>query len=338
MNIRKIELHDTQADPLDIRIEHLSVGVDQFAFGFVQGRFSVPPRPPQVGLFEVHDDPSGMREQHLLTPVGFLAVTRQRKTDFRLVVLIERQSRLEINEQTHVARSRIDVRRHPIDVGETRRIERAQFDAAPQSGAHQTGHDVPAVHVRRLADIDRFFGREITHAERAEQVTLRAEHNRTDDNLYRIAAALFDQIGHVETALDQHIGRRARMFAVDPDVGQAVDPAEPEFGALSGLQFRSVEPARIAPLVTLPGAQFIHVGSDHRVIDQAGGQQVEFDVTGHLRRNGFHFDPGKRRRIGHGFFGLGPVREFPLAVQRNRSRRRSRARCGRDRPQQQQLT
>mgnify|MGYP002581788245 CR=1 FL=1 len=71
---------------------------------------------------------------------------------------------------------------------------------------------------------------------------------------------------------------------------------------------------------------------------QAGGQQVEFDVTGHLRRNGFHFDPGKRRRIGHGFFGLGPVREFPLAVQRNRSRRRSRARCGRDRPQQQQLT
>ena len=318
MNVGNVELHDPQADTLDVRIEHFAVGADQLALGLVESRLAIAARPPQVGLLEIRHDAARVHECDLLAPPCLLAVARQREAELRLVVQIERQLGLEIDEQAHVARSRIDMRGHPRNVREAGGLEHAQLDAAPQPCAHQTGHDVPSVHVRRLADIDRFLGREITQAEHAEQMVLRRRHDRADDHLHRIFASLLDQVRDVEAALDQHVGRAAGVLAVDPDVGQAVDAAEPQLGTLSLRKFRSGEAARVAPLMSFPRAQLIDIGPDHRVVDQAGGEQVELDIARNLGGNRLYLDPFQFSRIGNGLGRLFPVGEFPRPVQRDR--------------------
>lgn len=210
------------------------------------------------------------------------------------------------------------MRGHPRNVREAGGLEHAQLDAAPQPGAHQTGHDVPSVHVRRLADIDRFLGREITQAEHPEQMVLRRGHDRADYHLHRIFASLLDQVRDVEAALDQHVGRAAGVLAVDPDVGQAVDAAEPQLGTLSLRELRSGEAARVAPLMPFPRAQLIDIGPDHRVGDQAGGEQVELDIAREPARESSLPRPLSIQPDRNGLGRLFPVGEFPRSVQRDR--------------------
>ena len=56
MNVGNVELHDPQADTLDVRVEHFAVGTDQLALGLVESRLAIAARPPQVGLLEIRHD------------------------------------------------------------------------------------------------------------------------------------------------------------------------------------------------------------------------------------------------------------------------------------------
>ena len=195
-------------------------------------------------------------------------------------------------------------------------FQHLQFHAAPQSGAHQPRHDVPAVGVGCTARVDRLDLCEI-EADRGRDVLAAFDYRRTDVNLQRVLFADgFQRLGDVETMLDEHVVGRSDLPAVDPDVGITVDAVEIELDMVAVGMFGRGERAAVTPLVTLPRAQVVDVAADLELFDQPRGQQVQLHVSRNGGVDGFHLDlPGIGRRYDRGV-SLRPVVESPFAVER----------------------
>ena len=175
-------------------------------------------------------------------------------------------------------------------------FQHLQLHAAPQSGAHQPRHDVPAVGVGRTACVDRFDLCEID-ADRRRNVLAALDHRRTDVNLQRVFfAGGFQRFGHIEAVFDEHVVGRSDLTAVDPDVGITDDTVEIEPDAVAVRMFGGGERAAVTPLVTFPRAQVVDIAADFGLLDQPRGQQVQFHVPRNGRVDGFHLDlPGVGR-------------------------------------------
>lgn len=159
-------------------------------------------------------------------------------------------------------------------------FQHLQLHAAPQSGAHQPRHDVPAVGVGRAARVDRLDLCEID-ADRRRNVLASFDHRRADVDLQRVLfAGGFQRLGDIETVLDEHIVGRSDLPAVDPDVGITVDAVEIELDMVAVGMLGRGERAAVTPLVTFPRTQVIDVAADFGLLDQPAASRSSSTFPG----------------------------------------------------------
>ena len=120
---------------------------------------------------------------------------------------------------------------------------RAHFEphAAPDAAERHVRHDVPAVHVRRLAE--ELVVRAAAHhpAELAGNLVARREAHRTDQHLHRVLRAHTDLVRHVELVRNEHVLRLADLLPVEEHVRERVDAVEHEHRPLARFARRTGE-------------------------------------------------------------------------------------------------
>ena len=202
-----------------------------------------------------------------------------------------------------------------MGVDDVHRWLHLEGDSAPQAGAHQPGHDVPAVGVGRPARKDGFHLREVETDRRGDALAA-FDDGRADIHFQEVVRpGRRYGVRDIEVMLHQHVVGAADMPPVQVDLGEAVDAAEVQEEVVFLCVGRRGEMSAVAPLVSFIGTEQVDVAACLGILDEACGEQVEFHVAGHGGRHGLETDAVHPLRRDDGRPPLGPVIQCPSPVQ-----------------------
>ena len=157
-----------------------------------------------------------------------LAVARERRPHNRLVVVAERNvdPAPDSDVRSPVLQVQpLDDPRHVVDLHERTLL---QSHVLPDAAHGKMRHDVPAVHVRRLAEVLVVGAAGHGSAQFAKRDLPRLKPHWAYQHRHSVRLPVLQRPRHVELVADEHVLRRADLRTVEEDVRQRVDAVEHE--------------------------------------------------------------------------------------------------------------
>ena len=180
--VRKVDVVEFERDlanayAADVAVVHFpGILVPQLHADVVQGGLAIAARPPEIHVLQMDvEQPGGLVHQVFLLQDG-LPATGNGDVRIDIVEGPERHMRLDVEILRGGPVLKRNLLSHPVDVHQADGIQYLDLDAAPESGAHEPGHYVPAVGARRTAGVDRLVIREIAYADGPQEMFLGLQH------------------------------------------------------------------------------------------------------------------------------------------------------------------
>ena len=321
--VRKLQFHLLDAEPKRLLGERLARRVvppdDRHV---VERRFAEAARPPEVRVAEAEPQARRPVEDLRARPRDDLAVPRHRDLDLGMVEAAEAPFEAQVQEVARRPRRRIQLQERAEVVADALGPAHLQPHVAEDAGGDEARQDVPADHVRGLAERLQLGGRARV-PDRRDLVELRLDDGRAeeDGDLVRSGA---DGPRDVERMRDEHVRRLADLPPVHEDVAERVEAVEDEDGLLVRRHRAERERARVEPLVPLPGPHGVLVVRIEEVREKTGGAEVELVAPRHLRGQGPRPGGHLLQRPHAPPVGRRPALQLPGPVQRHEGRRQHR--------------
>ena len=293
---------------------------DQFDLRVVERRLAHAARPPEIDVVQA-DLQLAHRpaERHLLRM--HLAVARERGPHLGLVEHGERRGDAHAHVNVRPAILHADCPHDPCGVVDVALRANLQPHVAPNAAERHVRHDIPAVHVRRLAE--ELVIRAAAHhpAEFAGDLVARRETHRTDQHLHRVLRADTDSVRHVELVRNQHVLRLADLLAVEEYVRERVDAVKHEDGPFAWFTCGTAERLGIEPLVALQCRELERIRGKHRIWHLARFHKLHLATARHCRLIALDHQPIRDwKRTYRPVVRLGERLQLPRAIERNRLR------------------
>ena len=132
-----------------VRIDLVAIHVENSHPGIVQGRVTIAPRPPEIHVLQIENDPGRVGSDCLCTPYLVNAIPAYR--EFRghhAILILDRQSDSVVQIQRSRLAFSIRSDRIPMRIDNVDRSPDIKSHISPQACAHQPWHYVPPIGVR----------------------------------------------------------------------------------------------------------------------------------------------------------------------------------------------
>ena len=275
------EIHRPQSRPEGAGVHRLSAVLQRYRH-IIHRLFAAALGPPEMHLCDLAVQLTGVEPggiAHGKAAVAAASLAADGVIPKLTLVVLEGIIQRDISPSVF----QIDVLRHEIGFLDMGLRAVFQLDRPPQAARKNTGRNVPAEHVRCLADIE---GRSVIfHGDGAQgrPVLLRLQQGGAD---------MYDNIGfavrkpfHRNRVRNQHIVAFINQPTVDINVRIGVDPFEHQPRGRSLLGFE-LEASEIQQMAILIGIQLQDIVSEEDIRKLACSLQIQFEIAGYRGGNG----------------------------------------------------
>ena len=247
-------------------------------------------------------------------------VPRHRHHDLRMVEPAETALQAHVQQVAGGPLLGIELQQGAELVADPFRLADLQPDVAEDAGRDEARQDVPADHMRRLAE-GLEFGRRSRIANRRNVVVLRFDDGRTEED-GKLVLPFFHMLRHVELMGNEHVGGLADPASVQKDVAERVKSVERQRRLLVLRDRPQIERLRIEPLVAFIRTHRVLVVRIEEVGQLPRRAEVELIAARDLRGHGHRLRRDLLQSPHAPLIGGWPSLQLPITIQRQQRRRK----------------
>ena len=307
----ELDLLDAQLEAL-LGKERLRGAVPPRDLHVVERRLAEAERPPEIGVVDAEPETrSPVPDRSVQTPDD-LALARDRHLDLGGVEAAERPFEPEVEQVLRRPLLRVEAQERAEVFADALGLAHHDPRVAEDAGGDEAREDVPADHVRGLAERLQLRGRARV-ADRRDLAELRFDDGRAEED-GELVLARAHELRHVERVRNEHVRRLADLASVHEHVAERVEPVELQHRLLVGRHRTKRELPRIEPLVPLVLARGVLVVRVEEVRQHARRAEVKLVAARHLRGNGDRLGRYLVKRADASPIGRGPSLKLPFTV------------------------